>query len=355
MLPSSILLLIAAVGALAALVPSLVRRYDRKLRADFELRTSMMRVLRRKRRHRTVPGPVPVAPPTAVLEEPADEPVTQVLPDLSDAYAAGVAGRASVPGALIPGDYEDDAAVYEALKDVDESFRQTGPIDLTLDSVSLPVALWLKLRRGAMWLISLPGPRRSAEPGLDGAVPKKASARAPEPAVWWRRRRRRVVTVLALLVMGQLAGLLAVGPGFWVGLSVSAILLVAYLMHLRNRAVAQRRRALALLRRRRRARDFAAVVMTVAGAAELIGTEAERSLVAWVATPRTQRHRPPDDSTIALLARGGYQVVQTADGRMGLRRAAPTPPEPPHRAPVRTTQPAAAEPPIDDTPKVVNL
>jgi hypothetical protein len=343
MLPSSILLLIAAVGALAALVPSLVRRYDRKLRADFELRTSMMRVLRRKRRERTVPGPVPVAPPTTVLEEPADEPVTQALPDLSETYGPAAAGRASVPGALSPGDYEDDAAVYEALKDVDESFRQTGPIDLTLDSVSLPVALWLKLRRAAMWLISLPGTKQ------------QAPARAPEPAVWWRRRRRRVVTVLALLVLGQLAGLLAVGPGFWVGLSVSAILLVAYLMHLRNRAVAQRRRALALLRRRRRARDFAAVVMTVAGAAELIGTDAERSLVAWVATPASQRRRPPDDSTIALLARGGYQVVQTADGRMGLRRAAPTPPEPPRRAPMRTTQPPAAEPPMEDAPKVVNL
>ncbi len=353
MLPSSILLLIAAVGALAALVPSLVRRYDRKLRADFELRTSMMRVLRRKRRNRTVPGPVPVAPPTAVLEEPADEPVTQALPDLSDTYGPAAAGRASVPGALTPGDGEDDAAVYEALKDVDESFRQTGPIDLTLETVSLPVAIWLKLRRVAMWLVSLPfslsPPRRSAAPRTD-----RKPAGGPELSVWWRRRRRRVVTVLALLVLGQLAGLLAIGPGFWVGLSVSAILLVAYLMHLRNRAVARRRRALALLRRRRRARDFAAVVMTVAGAAELIGTEAERALVTWIATPAAQRRRPPDDSTIALLARGGYQVVQTADGRMGLRRA-PKPPEPPRRAPVRTTPPPAAEPPAEDTPKVVNL
>jgi hypothetical protein len=347
MLPSSILLLIAAVGGLAALVPSLVRRYDRKLRADFELRTSMMRVLRRRRRRSTMPGPVPVAPPTAVLEEPADEPATQQLPDITG-YVPGAHGRAVVTGALVPGSAEDDAEVYEALKDADESFRQTGPIDLRTETVSLPVAAWLHLRRALIWLVSL---QQKESVTVVGA--KSKASTAPEISHWWRRRRRRVVTVLALLVAGQVAGLLAVGPGFLVGLSVSAILLVAYLSHLRNRAVAERRRTLALLRRRRRARDFAAVVMTVAGAAELIGSDAERSLVAWVATPAPVRRRPPDDSTIALLARGGYQVVQTADGRMGLRRA-PAPPEPPRRAPVRTEKPAAATPPPEER-RVVNL
>ncbi|GAA1715079.1 hypothetical protein GCM10009765_74970 [Fodinicola feengrottensis] len=354
MLPSSILLLIAAVGGLAALVPSLVRRYDRKLRADFELRTSMMRVLRRRRRRTTVPGQVPVAPPSAVLEEPADEPVTQALPDLSG-YVPGASGRAVVSGALVPGSVEDDAAVYEALKDADESFRQTGPIDLRPDTISLPAAAWLHLRRALIWLVSL----QKEQVTRVGAAQKPAArttgraASGPEPSHWWRRRRRRVVTVLALLVAGQVAGLLAVGPGFLVGLSVSAILLIAYLSHLRNRAVAERRRTLALLRRRRRARDFAAVVMTVAGAAELIGSDAERSLVAWVATPASARRRPPDDSTIALLARGGYQVVQTTDGRMGLRRA-PAPPEPPRRAPARTDKPAATTPPFEER-KVANL
>jgi hypothetical protein len=55
-------------------------------------------------------------------------------------------------------------------------------------------------------------------------------------------RRRRVLAALLLLNVSELVGVLAVGPGFWIGFAVTAMLLALYLVHLRNRAIADRRR-----------------------------------------------------------------------------------------------------------------
>jgi hypothetical protein len=55
-------------------------------------------------------------------------------------------------------------------------------------------------------------------------------------------RRRRVFAALVLLNAVEIVGVYAVGPGFWVSAAVSGALLVAYLVHLRNRAIADRRR-----------------------------------------------------------------------------------------------------------------
>ena len=55
-------------------------------------------------------------------------------------------------------------------------------------------------------------------------------------------RRRRVFAALVLLNAIELVGVLAVGPGFWISFAVTGTLLGAYLVHLRNRAVADRRR-----------------------------------------------------------------------------------------------------------------
>jgi hypothetical protein len=70
-------------------------------------------------------------------------------------------------------------------------------------------------------------------PGRRGAV------RPHTPAVV---RRRRVFAALLLLNTTELIGVVVVGPGFWIGFAVTATLLGAYLVHLRNRAVADRRR-----------------------------------------------------------------------------------------------------------------
>ncbi len=55
-------------------------------------------------------------------------------------------------------------------------------------------------------------------------------------------RRRRVFAALLLLNVIELVGVLAVGPGFWIGFAVTGTLLGAYLVHLRNRALADHRR-----------------------------------------------------------------------------------------------------------------
>ena len=55
-------------------------------------------------------------------------------------------------------------------------------------------------------------------------------------------RRRRIFAALLLLNLIELIGVLAVGPGFWIGCAVTGSMLGVYLIHLRNKALADRRR-----------------------------------------------------------------------------------------------------------------
>jgi hypothetical protein len=55
-------------------------------------------------------------------------------------------------------------------------------------------------------------------------------------------RRRRVFAALLLLNIIELVGVIAVSPGFWISFAVTGTLLAVYLIHLRNRAIADRRR-----------------------------------------------------------------------------------------------------------------
>jgi hypothetical protein len=75
-------------------------------------------------------------------------------------------------------------------------------------------------------------------------VPARRPVRRPPlrrqtPAVV---RRRRVFAALLLLNVIELIGVLAVGPGFWISFTVTGTLLGVYLVHLRNRAIADRHR-----------------------------------------------------------------------------------------------------------------
>lgn len=72
-----------------------------------------------------------------------------------------------------------------------------------------------------------------------GARRRPAARRRYTPAVI---RRRRVLMALLLLNIVELIGVGAVGPGFWIGFTVTGSLLGGYLIHLRNRAIADRRR-----------------------------------------------------------------------------------------------------------------
>jgi len=94
-------------------------------------------------------------------------------------------------------------------------------------------------------------------PLITGADPTAPATAAPAPAavraarVAQRKRhhapraiyrRRRVLLALVLFNVVELCGVALVGPGFWVGCAVTGVLLVAYLAHLRTRALADRRR-----------------------------------------------------------------------------------------------------------------
>jgi hypothetical protein len=68
---------------------------------------------------------------------------------------------------------------------------------------------------------------------------RRALPRRGAPAVV---RRRRVFAALVLLNAIELIGVLAVGPGFWISFAVTGGLLALYLVHLRNRAIADRHR-----------------------------------------------------------------------------------------------------------------
>jgi len=76
--------------------------------------------------------------------------------------------------------------------------------------------------------------RRGAE-GRHEAV----RVRRHTPAIY---RRRRVLAALVLLNVSELCGVGLLGPGFWIGSAPSLLLLGAYLVHLRNRALTERRR-----------------------------------------------------------------------------------------------------------------
>src|SRR5436309_16134251 len=65
--PTSVLLAVLAAAGLLALAPALVRRYDATERLAAERALSTARVIDRRRRQRTVPGPWPVNPPRMFL------------------------------------------------------------------------------------------------------------------------------------------------------------------------------------------------------------------------------------------------------------------------------------------------
>jgi hypothetical protein len=158
--PTSVLLAVLAAAGLLALAPALTRRYDATERVAAERATSTARVLTRRRRRRTVPGPLPINGPRHV-------------------------GR-----------------VWDAVASAD---------------VAPP---------------PVPARRTPA---------RRAPLRRRRPVPTALHRRRRVFLALVLLNLIELAGVFLVGPGFWIGFSVSFAVLLADLVYLRRRAVAAAR------------------------------------------------------------------------------------------------------------------
>ncbi|MFK3984636.1 hypothetical protein ACI2K4_30220 [Micromonospora sp. NPDC050397] len=186
--PASVLLAVLAAAGLLAFAPALVRRYDATERLVAERAQSTARVLQRRRRRRTVPGRQPVNP--------------------SRVLTVTLRGES----------------------------RAENPVYGLPDPVSAPPATGRRASR----LRAVP--RSGARPR------RRPRTQRHTPAVY---RRRRVFAALLLLNLAELIGVVAVSPGFWISFAVTGTLLVAYVVHLRNRAIAGRRR------RRAQAREAA--------------------------------------------------------------------------------------------------
>ena len=240
-MPTSVLLAVLAAAGLLALAPALVRRYDATERIEADRARSTARVLNRDRRRRTVP----------VSARPRYGPRT----DASTSDGSGEVGRsvwlplqaetrveeptldgaAADPGMRGPeriterlGRNRDEVPVRVAAAD-----RASGP-----DRAARPAAPGRRAARPPVVRTTVP----ATAPSLDRAAPARRSQRrrrVPQnPAVY---RRRRVLALLVVLNLVELIGVLAVSPGFWTGLSVTLLLLVGYVVHLRNQALMDRR------------------------------------------------------------------------------------------------------------------
>lgn len=214
-MPASVLLAVLAAAGLLALAPALVRRYDATERLVAERAQSTARVLQRRRRRRTVPGRQPVNPPRWVTQR------RDVSGDVSGSDATS--GSAATPAAGGTGA---------------RGGARTGARVGVRAGVSRSGASSGRGRRSRLRLVprSLRLSRRRRQP------PRHT------PAVY---RRRRVFAGLVLLNVVELVGVVVVGPGFWISFAVTATALAAYVVYLRNRAIAERRR------RRARAREAA--------------------------------------------------------------------------------------------------
>ncbi|WBB77616.1 hypothetical protein O7606_15150 [Micromonospora sp. WMMD882] len=221
-MPTSVLLAVLAAAGLLALAPALVRRYDATERLVAERAQSTARVLQRRRRRRTVPGRRPVRPPrTLVVTLTAD-----AAPSSASAATGAGPGAASASSGAGPSAVGSSAA------------GPSGPAGSGSAGAASPGG---------------PGRRRGRLRAVSSGAGRTARRRPPKrrqhtPAVY---RRRRVLAALVLLNFVELVGVIVVGPGFWISVSVTGALLVVYMAHLRSRAVAERRR------RRARAREAA--------------------------------------------------------------------------------------------------
>ncbi|MGH3662245.1 MAG: hypothetical protein ACRDTQ_10375, partial [Micromonosporaceae bacterium] len=239
-MPTSVLLAVLAAAGLLALAPALVRRYDATERLVAERASSEARVLRRRRRRRTVPGRAPVNPPSNFSATTGDARGNGGSTS-PDTHGVATARRHGVPKAA------SAAAPGSASGAADAAPVSSGPRDTGRGaSRGAPGARGKVGSRGAV------GSRGSTAPGRAGGRPVSAppyrrdgrgrQMRPAELQTWWRRRRLRVLTTLAVLALAEVTGTVLIGPGFLVGLGLSAFLLCWYVAALRSRAVAERRR-----------------------------------------------------------------------------------------------------------------
>ncbi|GAA0258092.1 hypothetical protein [Cryptosporangium japonicum] len=311
-MPSSVLLALVVAAGVLILMPALAHRYDTALRGQAELRASSMRVLPRERRRRTVPSGGPVRPPTSLVVPAAVKTAQGVSADGRDLTAV----RASL--------------VREALQESGATrarVRVRRPANVDRPTSAVPVSA---VPVSAV-PVSAPATRPVSVVPASRTAPAVVSAAAVRRAAELQRaRRRRLVLILALLVVGQAVTGVFVGPAFWIGAVVSAVVAVGLLGRLRAVATqrqqreAQERQARVLIARARQHRAEAfvrrALRQVPAGADReaWLGPEAVHQAAGWLSLPRAERERPARD-VVRVLAAAGREVYLAADGSWAVR------------------------------------
>lgn len=205
-MPTSVLLAVLVAAGLLALAPALVRRYDVTERLEAERARSTARVLSRTRRRRSVPGRRPVNPSRVLV------------PTLRVAAPPRSASSGS-------GEFGGDRPAAERH---DRTRRGLSVVPRSAPPARQPARA-----------------TRASQPAR-GARPGRAGRPRYSPAIY---RRRRVLAALVLLNAVELVGVTVIGPGFWLGFAVTATLLLAFVVYLRNLALDDRRRKRAEARR----------------------------------------------------------------------------------------------------------
>jgi len=167
--------------------------------------------------------------------------------------------------------------------------------------------------RGARDRVPLRAAAPVSAPPVSGPPSVRRRASTPRilahpPAVY---RRRRVLAALVLLNAVEIVGVIVVGPGFWVSVAVTGTLLVVYVVHLRNKALVDRRA------RRRAARQAA---WLAARQAEVRREQARRAASRRDAQRRLVAQREAVRRAAMGLDRP-YDLPPAASGSVSYRRA----------------------------------
>jgi hypothetical protein len=242
--PTSVLLAVLAAAGLLALAPALTRRYDATERVAAERAMSTARVLTRRRRRRTVPGSRPINPPRFMGVTRGGVSVSGARVARSSDYQSGEPRQSTVaqpgqsrtasdlglPSPRVSNESRSGSARSGSAWSSPSASSRGGSLSRGGSSLG-GSSRGGSLSRGGSW-------SRGAPKGRGGARRRPSRRRPVSTAL---HRRRRVLLALVLLNLVELAGVMLVGPGFWVGFSVSFVVLVADMVYLRQRAVAAAR------------------------------------------------------------------------------------------------------------------
>ncbi|MEV0839706.1 hypothetical protein AB0I55_09115 [Actinocatenispora sera] len=294
-MPTSVLLAVLAAAGLLALAPALVRRYDTTERQVAEREWSTARVVTRRRRRCTVPGHHPVNPPRRA-------PDTAIF----DATVAHGTGARTAPARTAASGHTAPARTASggrtATTRTGSGARRSGTArpDRRQHRGSAGIRrrrrAWRRLRRSPF------GQLLRARPILSRPA---AELDPDQRRRWWRYHRRRIlVFLLALLLLELAVGLLV--PASFVAAGGTVLLLGAYVVHLRNRALGEARHRREQLRR-------AAEERARAERAERARAIRRRRAAALA----TARRAAETQERLAALAAARAAEAELADGTYG--------------------------------------